>query len=997
MAVAEAFAALNDKIAEDLGKIGRAAAEAAAQVDAADKTMASAANDVRDAVDGDTAAFGLLRAEMGDVDAALAKAEGQLSAVGEELSRVGNDGSEMGAKLLAAWNLADDAADRAVIAQERANAAIEAGAGDASKLAAAQGLVAKAVDLAAVAEAKSAAALKLMQGAADGAAGSERELARASLEAAAAAAVASAAEKALAAQRAADVRGARSAIDALTAMAQDEYRLGASMAVVEDAASHAAEEVDALAEANSRVIMLTKEAGAAARDAALQIAAGADTAAEATDRAVSAALRLTAAEQGAADATEALRNKIADATAMMILEADQAKILAEADAALAAGEGMAAAAAALHARAIVDATAGMDKGTQAALGFTQAVKDTGAATGPVVGWFQRWGTVIHWVIAAGAEFAAVAIPAMIALGSAAFVATQGVITVQQHMTALYTATEATSKMFHVTIGSALGLGNALQQAQNEANPRVYEALGGALSIAKSEMKGFGQVGNSVLVMIDTLIARMQYDLTGSGGALKGLLSGMAQDAQGLGQVLGNLGHAILNFAADMPGLAAVLLKVLNALSATVLAFTNLGDAANRYLGWTGGIVTALNNVSHYMILGAMAAEEFYRWGGLVVNILSRVGLAAVSSMKEFQSLSMMGKYQAIFATLGTALTRSAGAIVTFAGRAVSALGKLMPEFEAAGTAVENFGSKLTALAADPVAMSWVTLAIAAVIGLAIAFDKIRSPAEHFVDSVNQAVSSASQLQVLNVLGAGIAGTTSKLAASEVQFRAAGSSMDSFARAANGPVGPLRGVTTGMNQASISLGHSIGMWFEGQKGVEGFGRALVSFDNARGAALSINTLTAAQKQWEQSSVNVVAGARSIAHEYGVNFVGALEMAQQAGVKLQNGYVGQGEAARIAQIQVADLDVGYKAMGQDSSAVAGDMGVLAVQSGLAATKVQQLSQATQQYMQESLAARGAGRRPTRSRSRTSGPWWVTPREPGAGGDDQPREVSVRSRSR
>ena len=81
---------------------------------------------------------------------------------------------------------------------------------------------------------------------------------------------------------------------------------------------------------------------------------------------------------------------------------------------------------------------------------------------------------------------------------------------------------------------------------------------------------------------------------------------MVQDLIEIGQVFGNLGHAILNFASDMPGLAEVLLRI--------------ADAASRVVLWISELPAPL--ITTFMVF-----EEFSRWGGLLVTILGRLGLA----------------------------------------------------------------------------------------------------------------------------------------------------------------------------------------------------------------------------------------------------------------------------------------------------------------------------------------------------------------------------------
>lgn len=90
-------------------------------------------------------------------------------------------------------------------------------------------------------------------------------------------------------------------------------------------------------------------------------------------------------------------------------------------------------------------------------------------------------------------------------------------------------------------------------------------------------------------------------------------------------------------------------------------------------------------------------------------------------------------------------------------------------------------------------------------------------------------------------------------------------------------------------------------------------------------------------------NLAQGAMYVARTYGTTFVGALALADQAGVKLAAGITGTSQAAMVARMQIQSLVDGYKAMGQSSGQVGTDMTALAIQSGLAATGVSKLNSA------------------------------------------------------
>ena len=231
------------------------------------------------------------------------------------------------------------------------------------------------------------------------------------------------------------------------------------------------------------------------------------------------------------------------------------------------------------------------------------------------------GTTLHWIIAGTAELLAVLIPATVAAGAWASAWLQGAVNVYEHMNAVYVATEATANVFHETAGQAVGLGDALQKAQNAANPQVYQALGGALNLVKESAGGLAQKGLQVGAIFDAFMGKLVYDFSAAGGGAKqlsGLLNGMIPDLVEIGQIFGNLGHALVNLAGDMPGLAEVLLQVV--------------DAVSRF-------ILFLSELPRPLIMSLMAMEEFARWGGLLVGVMGRMGFATTALEGNFSSIS----------------------------------------------------------------------------------------------------------------------------------------------------------------------------------------------------------------------------------------------------------------------------------------------------------------------------------------------------------------------
>ena len=240
---------------------------------------------------------------------------------------------------------------------------------------------------------------------------------------------------------------------------------------------------------------------------------------------------------------------------------------------------------------------------------TRTITGQAAQVGILAGWWSQWGTVVHWVVAGFAEWAAVAIPGMVAMGSAMLVAAQAAGNVYDRLTAMFTVQEALGPVTGQTIGTMQGLGSSFQKAQDAMQPELYEIYGAAINALKGKGDQLAQMGIEITNVFDTFAAKVDVELKGAfGDELTGLISKGAQDFTEFGQILGNIGHAIANFAAAMPGLAEVLLKIIDVLS---------------------DFLKIISEIPAPIITAAMAFEEFLRWGSLVNGMVA--GLIGVFS------------------------------------------------------------------------------------------------------------------------------------------------------------------------------------------------------------------------------------------------------------------------------------------------------------------------------------------------------------------------------
>jgi hypothetical protein len=501
----------------------------------------------------------------------------------------------------------------------------------------------------------------------------------------------------------------------------------------------------------------------------------------------------------------------------------------------------------------------------------------------------RWGitwNALHWIIAGGAELLAVTLPAAVAAGSAAFVLYQGVVEqVGFRLQALYGTTEATAAMLNKTTGDVLGLGHAFQTAQNAADPIAYQLLGEYVNAAKSHMVDLASAGVAVDRALGELGAKIDVDLIQQGGQLNSLLANMVSDLIEIGQVFGNLGHAVLNLAADMPGLAEVLLKI--------------ADAASRVVLWVSELPAPL-------ILTFMVFEEFSRWGGLVVTMLGKLGLASSELSGGLFSVSRFGGI----------LSNVLKAIPMLAAGAVQGLGSLMQAvasdeyaFGRAGTAVKGLGEDMEAGIAD-IPMWQAALGALAIGGFIFFADKAltaRNATQQFTDSLQKAAEAASNVNVIGTIA------------------------DNMAR-----------IDTAQRQAAASAGTLAQNWTQMGNAAH-LGVEPVSDLQEKMAGLS-----AGMTQQDQDLRNVSQGVQVLGRAYGTDLTQSLALADEAGVKLVKGITGTGQAAQVARAQVAGLVQGYKAMDQTGGILGNDMNTLAIQTGLADTKVQGLNQAWDQLL-------------------------------------------------
>jgi hypothetical protein len=553
----------------------------------------------------------------------------------------------------------------------------------------------------------------------------------------------------------------------------------------------------------------------------------------------------------------------------------------------------------------------------AALRAAQAATatDTGRQAGIMLGWWRLTGNQIHWIVAGTVEFLAVALPAAIAIGLGAFVLYQGVVEdVARRMQALYTATEATANLFHKTTGDVLGLGHAFQTAQNAANPIAYQLLGNYIDVARQHMTNFAGAGLEVADAVRKLGAEIQVDLISHGAEFTGLLSHMVSDAIEFGQILGNLGHAVLNLAADMPGLAEVLLRV--------------ADAITQVIGW-------ISRLPRWVILGAIAFEELIRWGGL--------------------AFSLMGRLAGVFASVATAV----GA--TGLAESLTAGGEAMA---AASTQATHFGAVLRNVFVGAFAIA--KTVIQGLLAVIITFFSTLAAGDGILAAVTGAFDvlvaniKAAIIQIDELLGpvgwlfAGLGLLTGGIILVAHYFHSGADAAQQFGNSLEDAVAKSSNVNA-LATINDELGRLNSTLAATPKTITYAGGAMSRFgqDVEQHANPAVAQLTQYQSKLMSQGANVIDGAEKISRAYGMNFAQSLALADVAGVKLANTQITLGKNANVAGAEIEGLVQGYSRLDQVGGALGTDMNALAIQSGLAGTKVSQLNQALDQFVSNGIS--------------------------------------------
>ena len=528
----------------------------------------------------------------------------------------------------------------------------------------------------------------------------------------------------------------------------------------------------------------------------------------------------------------------------------------------------------------------------AARALTPAVKDAADAwttLGNVsfleVARMNTLGGIIHWVIAGGSELAATLLPAMVALGAGASVMLEGFGDMYTRMNAVNVAGQSMGGTFGKTVGQILGMGNALQTAQTAADPKTFELLGAAINGVNQSSGQFVQMGSQSVPILDQFAAKIDVDLKSGMTQFTGLIGAGVQDLTEFGQILGNIGHALLNFASDMPGLAEVLLKVIDGIS---------------------GMILALSKLPAWIITTVMVIEELFRWGGLLVGVFAQIG-SAIAGM-GFLGLPIIGKIVTQFGEMFQMLALGAVGFVGNLGKMVTGIGSFVTGAENAGGALTGFDEAATA-AITGASTGMIGLGVAAAAGFAaliIWAARSKTATQQWTDSLESSVNAARGLQQIGQTYTSLGEVTSALTKAQAtlgsQMADSADKVPLYATRYSGEFVPA------VNQTAQTIG----------------------------------TLSAAQKQLSTDFGTEIGNVDLLASKYKIGYVEAAELAGDAGASLTQTMKGNTTAAQENLQMVENYVQGLGGMGAVQGALGGDINAVTVAADLQSNKVQQLTQ-------------------------------------------------------
>ncbi|HSR23475.1 MAG TPA: hypothetical protein VLW53_07980, partial [Candidatus Eisenbacteria bacterium] len=234
----------------------------------------------------------------------------------------------------------------------------------------------------------------------------------------------------------------------------------------------------------------------------------------------------------------------------------------------------------------------------------------GGGDGGFVPWRGGGFQAVAFWAGAIAEFAATAVPALVAAGAATLVGMQGAQDIYGRAKAISAAAGSIGPAYGQSVSSYIGTSGALGRYQDQARGGVYDLAGLGISFLNSGKGTFGQFGTDTLAMIDRGAADMLINYQArqaSGGGLGGMLGDGSKWLRRYGDLGSNLGDVLMNMAPYEAGIG--------------------GDVLQGLVGATGFLKQASQDIPGPLLGALMAVEGGHRWGKAALSgegLLGRV-------------------------------------------------------------------------------------------------------------------------------------------------------------------------------------------------------------------------------------------------------------------------------------------------------------------------------------------------------------------------------------
>lgn len=176
-------------------------------------------------------------------------------------------------------------------------------------------------------------------------------------------------------------------------------------------------------------------------------------------------------------------------------------------------------------------------------------------------WVKGVSTAVHYVSMAILEASSVVVPAIVAASAATAVGLQGYEQIAGRGAATFTVAEGLGHGYGVSAGQMMGLGGALQAAQNRYQGGVYGLTGGLMQLGQMGAGSFLTMGGNTLAMMDRGMAAMVNNAQARGTAnqLNQILGGGTNYLRDFGDIGANLGNLLLGMAPNLPGVGGLML------------------------------------------------------------------------------------------------------------------------------------------------------------------------------------------------------------------------------------------------------------------------------------------------------------------------------------------------------------------------------------------------------------------------------------------------------